>query len=115
MYILFIQIDGKTKVHWTNAPGGMVSCYVCGATPRQMGKRHGKFTPREGTCECGFSPLHARMRAFEWFCKTAIYSEIRSYQCLLVYLMFRFETLYEHYALFLVKRISRKFNDKKTF
>ena len=59
---------------------GYSSCYVCGATAKQMSKPRGvlhDFIPKPGTLIFGLHPLHEEMSALRWFCKTAFHQDFR--------------------------------------
>ena len=61
------EVDGKVKFVWSETTTSMQNCYVCSAVPSEMAKRNGNFTPNRKTLFLGFSPLHVKMRAFDWY------------------------------------------------
>ncbi len=75
-------VDGKVKTNWSEAPSDSCNnCYICNASPRQMGERHGNFIPYPHTLEFGFSILHLKIRVLEWLMKGYLYKDIESWSC----------------------------------
>lgn len=62
--------DSKTKVYWSGRTA-MMNCYVCDATPTELGQRHcPKFkNPRRSTYVFGIGALHVRLRFIDWIVK----------------------------------------------
>ena len=77
------MVDGKVKFTWSRVASAMSSCYICGATWKQMAKhpRDGNFRPDNKALSFGFSNLHVKMRTFEWVCKAAYLRRVKAYQC----------------------------------
>ena len=55
------MIDGKVRFTWSQVARAMTSCYICGATYKQMSHQHGRFDPDRRALNFGFSNLHVKM------------------------------------------------------
>ena len=80
------QVDGKVKFCWSQTTTSMCNCYICGAKPSEMAHRidprnGNNFTPDRKALSFGFSPLHVKMRCFDWVCKTGIYRDFKKWKC----------------------------------
>ena len=60
------EVDGKVKFVWSEKTTSMQNCYVCGSKPSELALRNGPFTPDRKALYFGFSPLHVKMRTFDW-------------------------------------------------
>ena len=77
------MVDGKVKFTWSRVAQSLTSCYVCGATWKQMAKhpRDGNFQADKRALSFGFSNLHVKMRTMEWVFKAAYLRRVKAYQC----------------------------------
>ena len=72
--------DGKVKVMWSEwEKKAMTKCVICGAGPKAMANKHGKFKPNKKHYNFGLACLHIRICAFLWCCKIYLYQDIRRY------------------------------------
>ena len=71
-------LDGKGRVLWAGKTA-MCNCLNCGATPKQMSKRHQNRPVDVSTFKFGMSPLHLRVRTMEWCCKAKLYQDMETW------------------------------------
>ena len=74
-------VDGKTKCLWSGSKA-FSRCYVCGASSKDLRHRHStKFRPINlQLLTYGFSSLHVKLRAFDWFCKAYLNKDFKSHE-----------------------------------
>ena len=78
------MLDGKIRCILSEVTNSTQSCKICGATPTQMSKPKGvlhSFKPNKDALKRGGSFLHARLRAFDFFCKFKFHSEFKTWAC----------------------------------
>ena len=63
---LLTEVDGKVKFVWSEKTTSMQNCYICGSKPSDLALKDGPFTPDRRALHFGFSPLHVKMRTFDW-------------------------------------------------
>ena len=79
------MVDGKVKCLWA-LNTNMSICYLClsGATKNNyfLGCRHSPHhrVKNRDALKYGFSPLHVRLRSFDWFLKTRTYRDVRYHE-----------------------------------
>ena len=83
------MLDGKVKCLWAqNTNMGICYLCLCGATTNNyyLGCRHSPHfkVKNRDALKFGFSPLHVRLRSFDWFLKTRTYSDVRYHEARLV-------------------------------
>ena len=77
------MVDGKVKFVWSQTTRSLQNCYICGAKPKELSLRDGKFkiNTDKRALNFGFSNLHIKLRCFDWVCKTSTYQDFKSHQC----------------------------------
>ena len=60
-------IDGHTRSMWQEQfTDCSNNCPICGAKPETMGEKDGVFPTHDANLLFGISPLHLRMKCFDW-------------------------------------------------
>ena len=79
------MVDTKVRKVWSDVTTASTNCYLCGATPKQMGKPRGVLSDFEilpGALKYGGFGVHGYMRSFDLFCKCRFHFDFKLWSCM---------------------------------
>ena len=57
-----------------------MACAICAASPKEMAKRNGNFTPKPHMLLYGIRPLHSKIQLTNWIIKYRLHYQFKNWQ-----------------------------------